>query len=95
MRAGAAICPVTIEGSGALMPKNRWTITPGPIRVKIGAPIDTTRYAPDDRDRLIHDVRQVVIRQSLELGGRGGDERHDIAAPGVEGLAKAQQELTA
>lgn len=89
LKSGVAVCPVTIEGSGKLMPKNRWTITPGPIKVKIGAPIDTSRYGPEDRERLIHDVREVIIRQSLELGGPGGDMKDDVAEPGLEGIGRS------
>lgn len=91
LKAGVAVCPVTIEGSGRLMPKNSWRITPGPIKVKIGAPIDASKYGPDDRERLIHDVRQVIIQQSLELGGRGGDPSDDVAEPGMEGLGRPKR----
>ena len=87
-KAGVAVCPVTIEGSGRLMPKKRWTITPGPIKVKIGAPIDTSCYGLQERDRLIHDVRAVIVRQSLELGGLGGDPDQDVAEPGLEGIGR-------
>lgn len=75
--AGAAICPVTINGSGALMPKNSWRITPGEIRVRIGAPLDASKYS--DRQQLLLDVREAIIRQSLEMGGRG--EAQPSAAP--------------
>ena len=30
LKARVAVCPVTIEGSGKLMPKAKWTITPAP-----------------------------------------------------------------
>lgn len=94
IKAGVAVCPVTIEGSGRLMPKNSWRITPGPIKVKIGAPIDASRYAAERRERLIHDVRQVIIQQSVELGGQGGDPIDDVALPGVEGLGRAAETRT-
>jgi 1-acyl-sn-glycerol-3-phosphate acyltransferase len=74
LRAGVVVCPVTIEGTHRIMPKNSWNITPGgEIHVKIGKPIDTRDYLPNDRERLMRDVRAVVIEQSLELGGKGGD----------------------
>jgi 1-acyl-sn-glycerol-3-phosphate acyltransferase len=72
IKAGVPVCPVTIEGSAKLMPKNRWTITPGPIRVKIGAPIDSRAYTEAEREKLARKVREVVIAQSLEMGGPGG-----------------------
>ncbi len=86
LKARVPVCPVTIEGSGALMPKSTWNITPGPIRVKIGKPIDTTRFAEDDREGLARAVREVVIADSLSLGGKGGDVDDAVAAPGFEGI---------
>jgi 1-acyl-sn-glycerol-3-phosphate acyltransferase len=80
--------PVTIEGSGRLMPKNTWRITPGPIRVKVGKPIDVAPFAPDDRAGLARRVREVIIAQSLALGGLGGDLENAIAAAGKEGVAE-------
>jgi 1-acyl-sn-glycerol-3-phosphate acyltransferase len=88
IEAGAAICPVTIEGSGRLMPKSRWTITPGPIRVRIGAPIEASRYAPEQVEALIRCVRDEIIEQSLALGGLGGDRDEAVAARGREGVAE-------
>jgi 1-acyl-sn-glycerol-3-phosphate acyltransferase len=90
IKAGAAICPVTIEGSGKLMPKRSWRIYPGEIRVKIGAPIDAAQYREEDRDNLMRAVRDVVIAQSLELGGEGGDPEDAIAARGLEGIGQAK-----
>ena len=90
LKAGVAVCPVTIEGSGKLMPKNRWTITPGPIRVQIGKPIDAGAYREDERDRLMRDVRGEIIRQSLAMGGRGGDVDDAIAQRGREGLGSGE-----
>lgn len=80
LKAGVPVCPVTVEGSGKLMPKRSWNITPGPIRVKIGEPIDPRAFHPDDREGLARAVRSVIIRQSLELGGLGGDPDNAIAA---------------
>jgi 1-acyl-sn-glycerol-3-phosphate acyltransferase len=73
MRAGVPLVPVTIEGTGRLMPKNSWRITPGPLRVSIGAPIDPRPFG-EDREGLMRAVRQVIIDQSLALGGLGGEE---------------------
>jgi len=88
LKAGVAIVPVTVEGSGKMMPKRSFRIFPGEIRVKIGAPIDASKYGEQDRDRLLKDVRNVMIAQSLELGGEGGDPEDAIAARGFEGVGK-------
>lgn len=91
LQAGVPVVPVTIEGSGNLMPKNRWTITPGPIRVRIGKPMDVSRFHPEDREGLARAVRNVIIDQSLALGGLGGDRDDAIAAAGKEGVGVQKQ----
>lgn len=89
LKAGVAVVPVTIEGTGRLMPKNSWKINlGGEIHVKIGAPIDASQYQPHERERLMKDVRNVIIAQSLELGGKGGDREEWAAAPGEEGFGR-------
>lgn len=80
LQARVPVVPVTIEGSQKLMPKNSWRVNPHPVKVKIGKPIDTTQYGPEERDRLAHDVRAIVIQQSLELGGPGAAGEAVIAA---------------
>ncbi|MEN9799762.1 MAG: hypothetical protein RL653_3459 [Pseudomonadota bacterium] len=92
IRAGVAVCPVTIEGTGKVMPKNSWRIRPGPVFVKIGAPMDAAAYGPSRRDDLIRDARNVVIDQSLALGGKGGNKDVAIAARGLEGIGRAEPE---
>jgi 1-acyl-sn-glycerol-3-phosphate acyltransferase len=86
MKAGVAVVPVAIEGSGKLMPKNSWNITPGPIKVKVGAPIPAAHFA-DNRDLLIREVRSFIIDQNLALGGLGGDKQDAVAARGREGTS--------
>jgi 1-acyl-sn-glycerol-3-phosphate acyltransferase len=88
VEAGVSVCPVTIEGTASIMPKNRWAITPGEVKVKIGRPIDATAYIERGRDALMRDVRDVVIAQSLELGGLGGDRKDFVAARGLEGVGR-------
>ncbi|RKH27631.1 1-acyl-sn-glycerol-3-phosphate acyltransferase [Corallococcus praedator] len=88
LKARVPICPVTIEGSASLMPKNSWNITPGPVRVKIGRPIDTTGFAENDREGLARAVREQIIADNLSLGGKGGDTEAAIALQGKEGIAQ-------
>jgi 1-acyl-sn-glycerol-3-phosphate acyltransferase len=88
MKAGVPLVPVAIEGSGALMPKNRWVITPGPIKVLVGPPIDPRPFG-DDREGLMARVRSAVIDQCVALGGKGGDKDDAVAAQGLEGVGRA------
>ena len=92
VKAGVAICPVTIEGSGSVMPKNSWSINPGPVKMMIGPPIDPKPYG-NDREALARAVRDAIISQSLQLGGKGGDRSNAIAARGEEGIGR-QAETT-
>lgn len=71
MKARVPVVPVTIEGSGALMPKNSWKITPGPIKVRIGIPIPPEHFA-HNRELLIREVREQIIEQNVAMGGLGG-----------------------
>ncbi len=88
IEAGVAVCPVTVEGTSRVMPKNSWNIRPGgEIHVKIGKPIDALPYRQSGREALMRDVRKVIIAQSLELGGKGGDPDDAIAAVGREGVS--------
>ncbi|MCA2979594.1 MAG: 1-acyl-sn-glycerol-3-phosphate acyltransferase [Myxococcaceae bacterium] len=87
MKAGVPVVPIAIEGSGRLMPKNSWNITPGPITIAIGAPVDPAPFG-DDREALMKAVRDRIIDLSVELGGRGGDKATTVAAKGLEGTAR-------
>jgi 1-acyl-sn-glycerol-3-phosphate acyltransferase len=83
LKAGVPICPIAIEGSGSLMPKNSWNIHPGPVRVKIGPPVDISVFK--DAPRLAEHIRKLVVQQNLALGGKGGlastSQLHPSSAP--------------
>ncbi len=68
--AGVPVVPITIEGSGRLMPKNSWVITPGPIRVSLGTPIHP-EAANWNRETLRAMAHRVVVDRSIQLGGLG------------------------
>jgi len=62
IQSGAPIVPISIIGSGDIMPKRSLRIRPGKIRLVIDKPIDTKNYTPENRQELINRVRQVIIR---------------------------------
>lgn len=95
LKAGAAVVPVTIDGSQRVMPKNSWNVQPGTIHVRIGKPIDASKYSLDQREQLIRDVRNVIIDQSLAVGGPGGDRENAIAAKGMEGIGRPNRKESA
>lgn len=87
MKARVPVVPVAIEGSGRLMPKNSWRITPGPVRVSVGTPVDPAQFG-DDREALMKAVRDRIIDLSLAMGGKGGNKDTVVAAKGAEGVAR-------
>jgi 1-acyl-sn-glycerol-3-phosphate acyltransferase len=90
LKAQVPVVPVTIEGSAAVMPRRSWRFTPGRVRVRIGAPVDTSAFAPEDRQGLANVVRHAIIEASLALGGPGPvpdvPPRQDGEAAGREAL---------
>lgn len=59
-KAGAAIVPVGVSGTFRLLPRHRFTVEPSTVRVRIGAPIETTDYPVSRKDELIERVRNEV-----------------------------------
>lgn len=60
IQAGVPVVPVAIVGSRAIMPKGAWTIKPGKIEVRIGAPIDVEGLGHGDRDLLLRRAFEAV-----------------------------------
>lgn len=87
VKARVAICPVTIEGTGRISPRGSWDIRPGPVTVKIGKPILPEEYEGLLADQLLHKIRSLMIEQSLELGGLGGDPQPPRSQPSSRAAA--------
>ena len=64
LKTGAPIVPAGISGAHAVLPRRRWTVRPGTIRVRFGPPIDPAEYSLRERDELIRRVREEVGRLS-------------------------------
>lgn len=60
LKSGTPIVPVGIEGSHRVMPRSRLTVRPGTIRVRLGAPVDTSGLGVRDRNELVRDVRRRI-----------------------------------
>ena len=58
MECGVPVVPVTIIGTHYAMPKARFTIKPGPVRVLFHPPIEPRDFG--DRDKLMERVRAVI-----------------------------------
>lgn len=61
MKAGAPIVPISISGSARVMPKGKFKIQPGVLRVTVHDPVPTKGSMPDDRDRIMEQVRQAIL----------------------------------
>lgn len=62
IQSGAPIVPISIIGSGEIMPKRSLKIKPGKIKLVIDKPIPVAGYSLENRHELIERVRQVIIR---------------------------------
>jgi 1-acyl-sn-glycerol-3-phosphate acyltransferase len=56
------IVPVAIAGSREIMPKDKLTVMPGEIRMRIDHPIETRNYALKDRKSLMENVRETITK---------------------------------
>ncbi|MGH6691250.1 MAG: lysophospholipid acyltransferase family protein [Gammaproteobacteria bacterium] len=59
-KCGAAIVPVGLAGTFEVLPRQRWSVRPGRVRVRVGAPIETTGYPVSRKDELIARVRDQI-----------------------------------
>ena len=66
IQSGVPIIPVTIIGSGRIMPKRSLRIKPGQIKMIIGKPIDVKNFTIDKRHELIEIVRNEIILNYIE-----------------------------
>lgn len=69
------VVPVALEGTGAVLPRSTFRIRPGPVRLKIGEPIETTDFGNSSAEinRLRDRARNAMIELHREIGGVGGE----------------------
>lgn len=70
LKAGAPVIPISISGSLSVLPKTTVFPRPGLIRICYGEPINLKGYTEHDRDRLMEEVRQVIIRNKAKIEAR-------------------------
>jgi len=71
-RASLAIVPIVIRGSRAKLPAHRIFAAPGPLRVWVCAPLDSTRH--ESARHLMHETRRAML---------GHLDEPDLAAHGA------------
>lgn len=62
LKTGAPVVPVGIVGARRVMPRGRLRVSPGPVTVRYGAPIDPAAYGVAGRAELVARVRREVAR---------------------------------
>jgi len=80
IKSGAPIVPITIIGSGRIMPKRSLRIQPGKIKMVIDKPIDTKNYTIENRHALIEKVRNNIIKNY--------DDWRDVGTAGIRDIEK-------
>ncbi len=64
MHTGAPILPVGVKGAWQVMPRDRFSVQPGTVRVRFGEPVETGNRSVREKRELIQDVRREVARLS-------------------------------
>jgi 1-acyl-sn-glycerol-3-phosphate acyltransferase len=57
------VVPITIDGSGALLPKGDWRIRRGEIHITVGEPLLVENYRPGKLLALSNQVRNIIAKQ--------------------------------
>jgi 1-acyl-sn-glycerol-3-phosphate acyltransferase len=61
IKAGAPIVPISVSGSNKIMPKGKFVIRPGRVRITFHEPVATEGSAIGDRQSIIDRVRQAIL----------------------------------
>jgi 1-acyl-sn-glycerol-3-phosphate acyltransferase len=67
LKAGAPIVPISVSGSNKIMPKGKFVMRPGRVRITFHEPILTAGLAVEDRQAVIERVRTAIL-SGLERG---------------------------
>jgi 1-acyl-sn-glycerol-3-phosphate acyltransferase len=76
-----ALVPVTISGSGAILPVGGWRLNPGTIEVRIGEPLSVKDYGPGNLRLLSAEVRRRIEMHLREPSSLTADNPQSIERP--------------
>jgi 1-acyl-sn-glycerol-3-phosphate acyltransferase len=79
IKAGALIVPVSVSGARKIMPKGKFAIHPGRVRITLHDPIHAENYSVDQRRELIRVTRQAIL-QGLDPQEWPVEEPYNAAA---------------
>jgi 1-acyl-sn-glycerol-3-phosphate acyltransferase len=60
LECGSPIVPVTIRGTFALMPRGKWLVRKGPVRIAFHEPVPVTGYTQETMAELMEKVERAV-----------------------------------
>jgi 1-acyl-sn-glycerol-3-phosphate acyltransferase len=60
VEAGVPVVPVSIAGTQKILRKGSGIVRPGPVTVRFGHPVDTSRYSMSQRSELLADISSAV-----------------------------------
>ncbi|MEI6609867.1 MAG: lysophospholipid acyltransferase family protein [Deltaproteobacteria bacterium] len=78
INSGVPIVPISIVGSGEIMPKRSLKIKSGRIKLIIGKPIDATNFPLENRQELIAIVRNTIIKNYDSFRAEGDKGIRDL-----------------
>jgi 1-acyl-sn-glycerol-3-phosphate acyltransferase len=62
IKSGAHIVPISVSGARKIMPKGQFAIHPGRVRITIHDPISAKNYTLEQRQELIDQTRQAILK---------------------------------
>ena len=78
IKSGVPIVPISIIGSGEIMPKRSLKIKPGKIKLGIDKPIDVRNFTLENRQELIKIVRNTIIKNHDSFRAEGTQNIRDL-----------------
>jgi 1-acyl-sn-glycerol-3-phosphate acyltransferase len=78
IKSGVPIVPISIIGSGEIMPKRSLKIKPGKIKLVIDKPIDVKNITLENRQELITIVRNTIIKNYDGFRAEGAPNIRDL-----------------
>jgi 1-acyl-sn-glycerol-3-phosphate acyltransferase len=78
IKSGVPIVPISIIGSGEIMPKRSLKIKPGKIKLVIDKPIDVKNIMLENRQELITIVRNTIIKNYDSFRAEGAQNIRDL-----------------
>lgn len=72
VRAGVPVVPVAVAGTRRVMPARGWRLRPGPVRVRVGAPLASAGLRQEEGRELAERARAAVAALLAEAQSGGG-----------------------